>query len=114
MALSRLSLSRAGTYNSCLRAFARGNGGKEMAKLCERPQCRELSWFSGRGERPRRSQSRVLSGDDGHIFMIESEFKTLPLLLVRSKCPNASALLYKERMYMYYNMYKLCPCDVYG
>lgn len=75
MALSRLSLSRAGAYSSCLRALACGNGGKEMVKLCEPPQGRKMSWFKGREERPRRSQSRVLSGDDGHIFMIESEFR---------------------------------------
>lgn len=46
-----------------------------MVKLCEPPQGRKMSWFKGREERPRRSQSRVLSGDDGHIFMIESEFR---------------------------------------
>ena len=61
-----------------------------MAKLCERPQDRKMSWFKGREERPRRSQSRVLSGDDGHIFMIESEFsdtlKRCPLPLALCAC----------------------------
>lgn len=30
-----------------------------------------MSWFTGSGERPRRSQSRVLSSDDGHLFILE-------------------------------------------
>ena len=40
------------------------------------PPSRQMSWFSGSGERPRRSQSRVLSNDDGNIFLIESELAT--------------------------------------
>ena len=76
MAVCRLAWSRLG--NGALRAVACGGDGlQHQTKMVKTelgaPPFRQMSWFSGSGERPRRSQSRVLSNDDGHIFLIESE-----------------------------------------
>ena len=75
MALSRMSLSRAAAYSSCLRLLACGDGVLKASQVREAPRSRQMSWFTGSGERPRRSQSRVLSSDDGHLFILESEFQ---------------------------------------
>ena len=77
MAVCRLAWSRLGS-SGALRAVACGGEGLKQQKKkvmtdFGAPPSRQMSWFSGSGERPRRSQSRVLSNDDGHIFLIESE-----------------------------------------
>ena len=77
MAVCRLAWSRLGS-SGVLRAVACGGEGisqqkKKVTADLGAPPSRQMSWFTGSGERPRRSQSRVLSNDDGHIFLIESE-----------------------------------------
>ena len=81
MAVCRLAWSRVGSACGAVRAVACGGEGlrqqqqlkKKVTSDPRAPQSRQMSWFSGSGERPRTSQSRVLSNDDGNIFLIESK-----------------------------------------
>ena len=70
MSLSRLAVRRVGFYAIGARALACGDG---VLRLSGEPQTRGMSWFTGTGDRPRISQSRVLSSEEGHLFLIESE-----------------------------------------
>ena len=79
MAVCRLAWSRVGS--GVVRAVACGGEGLQQNKKVisdpRAPQSRQMSWFTGSGERPRTSQSRVLSNDDGNIFLIESKLSNI-------------------------------------
>ena len=70
-AVSSLARSTIRAYRNGLGALAGSNGvwdGKRVNSVSSRG----LFGMSG-GNRPRKSQSRVLSGNEGHLFILESK-----------------------------------------